>query len=286
MMESIQLAAHAKINWSLDVKGKVESGEHQGYHLVEMVMQSIDLADSIYLQKSREDEIICSGALPQDSSNLALRAWLLLKDRLGLQQSLRIEIIKKIPVAAGLAGGSSDAAAVLKGVNTLLDLQFTEKQLAELALSLGADVPFCLYGRPAIARGIGEELTHLPDLPQQHLVLVNPGFDVPTATVYRSFVMDKEQNHPHTQRLVLALQRGNTREIPKYMVNVLESVTLLQYPQVQQIKDDLTACGLFAMMSGSGPSVFGLAKDEAHAKEAVDQLKSKWPVVLAVRTIN
>lgn len=267
------MQAPAKINWSLDIVGK----RSDGYHLVQMIMQQISLADIIELEEAEQDSIICDAGLPLDERNLALKAWLLLKQELGLKQHLAIKIEKKIPVAAGLGGGSSDAAAVLKGADQMFGLGLDHNQLGRLALELGSDVPFFLLEGAAVAEGIGEILSPLPPLSRQYLLLVNPGLPVSTAEVYKEFSLKKVKKHPHIQSLIDALLFGEPQYIGPLLTNVLETVTAQKYAQIKKIKFELAACGLYPLMSGSGPTVFGLASDEQAALIVRDRLSSIWP---------
>lgn len=280
-MREIMIKAPAKINWSLDITGK----RADGYHLVKMLMQNISLCDELSLLEAEKDGIDCDMPLPLDESNIALRAWFLLKRELGLRKHLHIKIKKNIPVAAGLAGGSADAAAVLKGANRLFELGLNQKQLMALGLKLGADLPFCIQGGCALVQGIGESVKQLPPWPKQYLVVANPGFAVSTAAVYKEFSFDKIDKHPDTEALNAALRKGDVDEIGGLLVNLLESVTLKRYPKAAQLKEEMASLGLFPLMSGSGPSVFGLAREETHAFEAASAL-NHWPMAVVVHTFD
>ena len=232
MANSIKIEAHAKINWSLDVVGKREDG----YHLLKMLMQEIALADQLVLEESCEDRIYCDDPSLSNENNIAFKAWLKLKQGLELKQCLDIRIIKKIPKAGGLAGGSADAAAVLKGANQLFSLGLDGIYLRELGLSLGADIPFCLLGGAALAEGIGEVLTPLAGIQSQEIVIANPGIEVPTVEIFKSFSLNDIVEHPHTEELLVALRSGDKKKIGLFMSNLLEKVTLKKYPEVQRIK--------------------------------------------------
>ncbi|MGI5891150.1 MAG: 4-(cytidine 5'-diphospho)-2-C-methyl-D-erythritol kinase [Bacillota bacterium] len=273
--------APAKINWSLEIVGK----RPDGYHLLQMIMQQISLMDIVKLEESEVDSITSNAGLPTNEDNIALKAWLLLKKELGLNQHLSIKIEKNIPIAAGLAGGSTDAAAVLKGANQLFDLGMSHHQLRELALKLGSDIPFCLLKGAALAEGIGEVLTPLPPLPRQHLLLINPGFSVSTAEIYKEFSPKKVKKRPHTQALIEALLFGEPQYIGPLLINFLETVTIEKYPQIAKIKFEMAACGLYPLMSGSGPTVFGLAPDEETALAVQKKLLKIWPFVKVCHTL-
>lgn len=281
-MSSLTLEAPAKINWSLDIVGK----RADGYHLLKMVMQQIALADQLIISESGEDSIVCDGMDIARETNIAYKAWQAIKQGLGLKQCLDIRIIKKIPLGGGLAGGSADAAAVLKGANQLFSLGLSDLELRRIGLTLGADVPFCLAGRAALAEGIGEILTPIDGLPEQSIVLANPGIEVPTGEIFREFSFDKITEHPRTAELIEALRQDDKKKIGSLMANLLETVTLPKYPVIIKLKDDLKKLGLMPLMSGSGASVFGLAKDEREAREAVKILKKEWPYVIHTHTIS
>jgi len=280
-MREITMKAPAKINWSLDITGK----RADGYHLVKMLMQNISLYDEISLFQEEKDNISCDMPLPLDESNIAFKAWLLLKRELGLREHLRIKIKKNIPVAAGLAGGSADAAAVLKGANLLLGLHLSQKDLMTLGLKLGADLPFCIQGGCALVQGIGEIVEPLASWPKQYLVVANPGFAVSTASVYKEFSFASITRHPDTSALEIALRQGDVNVIGSLLVNLLENVTLKRYPKAEELKSEMASLGLYPLMSGSGPSIFGLAQGETHAFEAVSAL-NHWPMAVVVHTFD
>jgi 4-diphosphocytidyl-2-C-methyl-D-erythritol kinase len=280
---SMIIDAPAKINWFLDVVGK---RPQDGYHLLQMVMQQISLMDKVSLQKSEKDILTSSVEdLPTNESNLALKAWLLLKKRFNLQECLAIHIEKNIPLSSGLGGGSTDAAAVLKGANQMLDLGLEHKELAELALQLGSDVPFFLLEGAALAEGIGEILTPLPALEKQYLLLVNPGFPVSTAEVYEDFSLEHISRKPQTPEIIEALMLGQPTQIGPLLVNVLETVTANKYPEINKIKFEMAACGLYPLMAGSGASVFGLAVDQESAQAAQEKFTQRWPFVEVFHTL-
>ncbi|MCR6545351.1 4-(cytidine 5'-diphospho)-2-C-methyl-D-erythritol kinase [Dehalobacterium formicoaceticum] len=282
-MESVELLAPAKINLSLDVIGQRENG----YHDVRMVMQSISLADQVRVTKKNQGITITSNVanIPLNENNIAVKAWKTMAHNFHLSGGIQIHLEKRIPVEAGLAGGSSNAAAVLKAVNLLYDLRLPASNLAEIGQSLGADVAYCIEGGIALAEGIGEILTPLPTLPEAWMVLVNPGFGVSTKEVYQALNYQEVSHHPDTECLVQAIKKGDWRTVADQMVNVLEEVTVEKYPQVGEIKKALSDAGLFSLMSGSGPTVFGIAETKEKAIEAGKKMQDQWKTVLVAHTV-
>ena len=265
--------AQAKINLTLDVLGK----RPDGYHEVEMVMQTVDLSDHLTFSETERDEIVLSCTapyIPLDQRNLVYQAAFLVKETYGVKQGIHIHIDKRIPVAAGLAGGSSDAAATLRGLNRVWNLGQTLDHLAELGAKIGSDVPFCIYGGTAIARGRGEQIEHLPKVAPTWVVLVKPPIAVSTADVYGRLRLNEVQQHPDTQAMVAALQTGDVREISARLGNVLESVTFKMHPEVERLKQQLLKFGAQgALMSGSGPTVFALVDRETKATRIYNALR-------------
>jgi 4-diphosphocytidyl-2-C-methyl-D-erythritol kinase len=270
MVQTITLSARAKINLTLDVLGK----RPDGYHEVAMIMQTVALADLVHLRQA--DSILIEtddSRLPGDESNLAYRAAALLRRECGVERGVHIRLEKKIPLAAGLAGGSSDAAAVLKGLVQLWELRLTPEDLSRLGASLGSDVPFCLYGGTALATGRGEVITQLRDLPSRPVVLAKPPVDVATASVYKGYRPEAVGVHPDTQSVLTAISQGNWHTIEHSLVNVLESVTVNEHPQIAAIKAMMLGAGATgSLMSGSGPTVFCLAEDDATARQIAQRL--------------
>jgi 4-diphosphocytidyl-2-C-methyl-D-erythritol kinase len=259
--------ARAKINLTLDVLYK----RPDGYHEVEMVMQTIDLSDHLTLQHLEEDriEISCSVPyIPTDERNLAYKAAALIKRTFQIKHGVHIHLDKKIPVAAGLAGGSSDAAAVLRGLNRLWKLHLSLDDLAHLAASIGSDVPFCVYGGTAIARGRGEQIERIHHTPPHvWVVLVKPPIAVSTADVYGALDVNAITDHPNTMAMLESLQANNpVAKISEHLGNVLERVTFRMHPEVERIKKKMYEFGAQgALMSGSGPTVFGIVDRESRA---------------------
>ncbi len=273
-MDEIRLKALAKINLGLDVTGRREDG----YHLVRMIMQTIHLFDSVQMVKTKESGIRLSTNirfLPANENNIAYKAAKLLMEEFGITQGVSIDIRKCIPVSAGMAGGSTDAAAVLYGMNQMFGLKLSNRQLAHRGLTLGADVPYCLMRGTALAEGIGEQLTRLPAIPRCPVVIAKPGISVSTKWVYENLSLNGQSVHPDIDQLIADIRQQDLRSMASHMGNILEDVTVREYPVIAQIKESLTAHGaLNAMMSGSGPTVFALFEERAKAREAADALRA------------
>lgn len=276
----ITLNAHAKINLSLDVLNKREDG----YHTLQMIMQSIQLHDTISIHEIPSGvEINCEAPyVPNNSSNIAYKAAEAMINRYNITSGVRIEVEKRIPVAAGLAGGSTDAAAVIKGMNELFKLGAGPAELMQLGKTIGADIPYCIIGKTALAEGIGEKLTPLAPFGNIPILLVKPRIGVSTAWVYKNFRLDKVLGKPDTSLLIKAIEAGDIRTVALNMRNVLESVTLKKYAIIDKIKTDLVEAGaLGSMMSGSGPTVFGIFEDRKTAESAFNKLgNSKHECIL------
>ena len=273
MKDHLELKAYAKINLGLDVVRKREDG----YHEVRMIMQTVNLYDRIDMDRT-EDGVIKTETnlpfVPDGEGNLAWRAAKLLLDEAGIKDGVTIRIRKYIPVAAGMAGGSTDAAAVLVGVNRMFDLGFTKKELMERGVKLGADVPYCVMRGTALAEGIGEKLTSLPGVPMCYVLIGKPGINVSTKFVYGNLHLDEVTEHPDIDGMVEAIRNHDLYGITDRMGNVLESVTCPAYPVIDEIKAQMMKNGAVnAMMSGSGPTVFGIFDDPDKAEFARDQLK-------------
>lgn len=270
-MERIIETGHAKINLALDILGK----RADGYHEVRMVMQSISLADTVVLTESKGLSLQVEGsALPCDRRNLAYQAAELLAERFGKTADVRIELKKRIFVAAGLAGGSSDAAAVLRGLNRLWQLELTAEELEELAAKLGSDVPFCICGGTALAEGRGEILTALPAPQEAVLVLAKPQASLSTAKIYAAYDKTEIEQRPAIDSLLVSL-RNKENALPLCgMGNVLEPVAIGFLPIIDEIKQTMLRAGArYALMSGSGPTVFAVAADTAAADKIMKQLQ-------------
>lgn len=286
-MNSIDLKSRAKVNLSIDVLGKREDG----YHLVEMIMQTIDLYDKLKITEIEENSILIKSNsldIPLNEDNIMYKAVNLLRDQFNIEKGIEISIEKNIPVAAGMAGGSSNAAAVLVGLNKLWNLGLSESELKDIGLKLGADVPFCITGGSALAEGIGEELTNIKGLPEDLNILVcKPNIFVSTKEVYQSLNMDKVKRRPKNKELIDALQKEDVKFISENMVNVLEEVTSLKYSEIVQIEDIMIKNkALGSMMSGSGPTVFGLFDNKDCAIKAKEDLQAKYNQVYLVKSSN
>ena len=274
-MREIKLKARAKINLGLDVVRKREDG----YHEVRMIMQMINLYDRITLRRSTEPGIRVTTNLPYlpvNEDNLVYRAAKLLMEEFKVTEGAEIELQKYIPVAAGMAGGSSDAAAVMVGVNRIFHLGLTKKQLMERGVKIGADVPFCIMRGTALAEGIGEVLTPLPAMPHCSLVIAKPTIHVSTKFVYGNLKANELKEHPDIDGQVQALREGSLEQLVAKMGNVLETVTVPAYPVIDEIKRTmLKNDAMGAMMSGSGPTVFGIFEREERAQEVCRLLKKE-----------
>ena len=273
--KEINLKALAKINLGLDVLGK----RADGYHEVRMVMQSIYLYDEVKIERVAEPGITLNSNLtflPTDEGNIAYKAAALLMKEFAISEGVRITLDKRIPVAAGMAGGSSDAAAVLFGMNRLFELQLSGRELMERGVTLGADVPYCIMRGTVLAEGIGEELTPLPAMPKCAVLIAKPPISVSTRQVYEALDAKAIKSHPDIDGLIAALTEGNLKQVAARKGNVLEDVTIPMHPVIEQIKQEMMDAGAMnAMMSGSGPTVFGLFEDKAKAREAQDRIRKK-----------
>lgn len=265
--KTIKREAYAKINLGLDVVRRLPNG----YHEVRMIMQTVGICDvltfaraerGIHLQVDREE-------LPMDSNNLIYKAAKLLLDTAGITEGVRITLEKHIPIAAGMAGGSTDAAATFWGLNELFGLGYDIERLKALGVKIGADVPYCIQGGTALAEGIGEVLSPLPAPPKCHLVIAKPDINVSTKFVYENLRVNELKNHPDIDGMIEALREGSLCGITERLGNVLETVTIPAYPVIQEIKDSMLAEGAEnALMSGSGPTVFGIFTDPGRAVQA------------------
>lgn len=269
MEDTLQLKALAKINLGLDVLGK----RADGYHDVRMVMQTIYLYDNVMMKKTKEAGIKLKTNLfylPDDENNIAYKAAKMLMDEFHItKEGIEITIDKHIPVAAGLAGGSSDAAAVLNGMNKLFSLRLSKKELMRRGLKLGADVPYCIMRGTVLAEGIGEKLTPLTPLPKCYVLLAKPAVSVSTKLVYEKLDAQNIDIHPNIDGLLDGLKKEDLNKITASMGNVLERVTVEEYPVIEEIKTFMKNEGaMTALMSGSGPTVFGIFESRQVAKNA------------------
>ena len=270
----ISLKALAKINLGLDVVRRREDG----YHEVRMIMQTIQLYDRLDIKRTQEPGIQIQtnlSFLPVNENNLIYKAAKLLMDEFSITDGVSVKLDKRIPVAAGMAGGSTDAAAMLIGVNRLFSLGLTKRQLMERGVQIGADVPYCIMRGTALAEGIGEALSPLPPMVKCPVLIAKPSISVSTKFVYQNLKLDDTTIHPDIDRLIDDIKAKNLHDIAAHMGNVLETVTIPNYPVIDEIKKHmLSNSAVGAMMSGSGPTVFGLFDDEDTAKKAYKAMRS------------
>ncbi len=274
MIDKTTQRAYAKINIGLDVLRR----RADGYHEVKMIMQTVDIYDELVLERRKEPGIelrMDNSDLPSGGDNLICRAADLLFREKKITEGVNISLTKRIPIAAGMAGGSADAAAALRGLNELFDMGYSLKELQALGVGLGADIPYCLAGGTMLSEGIGEILTPLPAPPAAHLVIAKPDINVSTAFVYGNLHADRLAWHPDIDGMIVALQKGDLDGITDRLGNVLETVTVKAHPVIEQIRELLRKQGAEnALMSGSGPTVFGIFKEKetaARAAEAVER---------------
>ena len=275
----MKINAYSKINISLDIVGKRET---DGYHLLRMIMQNIDLYDEIDVNKQDEGiTITCNkNYVPVDSRNLAYRAAELFIEKYKISSGVKIDIIKNIPVSAGLAGGSTDGAAVLKALNIIFNTNASDDELMELGLKLGADIPYCIKGGTALCEGIGEKITPIKSFKDKILVLVKPAFGVSTKEVYKEFDINKAINHPDTEYLIQAIENDDLVSVCDNMKNLLENVTLRKHKILMRIKNEMNSYGaLGSMMSGSGPTVFAFFDDMLKAQKCFEKMKENYKEV-------
>lgn len=274
MIDKTTQRAYAKINIGLDVLRR----RADGYHEVKMIMQTVDIYDELVLERRKQPGIelrMDNSDLPSGGDNLICRAADLLFREKKITEGVNISLTKRIPIAAGMAGGSADAAAALRGLNELFDMGYSLKELQALGVGLGADIPYCLAGGTMLSEGIGEILTPLPAPPAAHLVIAKPDINVSTAFVYGNLHADRLAWHPDIDGMIVALQKGDLDGITDRLGNVLETVTVKAHPVIEQIRELLRKQGAEnALMSGSGPTVFGIFKEKetaARAAEAVER---------------
>ena len=272
----LTLSANAKINLTLDILGTREDG----YHEVAMIMQEISLHDTLSMGKINQGISLTiviegqQGTLPAEESNLCWKAAALVQKEYNLQEGVEIHLTKRIPMAAGLAGGSADAAAVLKGMNHLFRLGMTEARLCELGARLGSDIPFCIMGGTMLATGRGEILTRLPSFPRLSVVLAKPPVGVSTAWAYKTYDAGYDGPHPDNEAMLEAIHGGDAHKAADVLCNVLDGVTETEHPVIADYKRLMMEHGAMAsMMSGSGPTVFGLVREKQQAWHLADTLK-------------
>lgn len=274
-MDEISVKALAKINLGLDVVRRREDG----YHEVRMIMQTIHLFDRVQLKKKKEAGITLRtnlSFLPVDEHNLAYRAAAMLREEFDIKEGVEIALEKHIPVAAGMAGGSTDGAAVLYAMNEIFGLGLSRQALMERGVKLGADVPYCIMRGTALAEGIGEKLTQLPPMVKCPVLIAKPQISVSTKYVYEHLKLNEQSEHPDIDKLIDRIKAKKLEQIGAAMGNILESVTIAEYPEIEAIKDCMKENGAVnAMMSGSGPTVFGLFAEKEEARRAAEAVRAQ-----------
>ena len=274
-MEKLNYKARAKINRALDVCRRLENG----YHEIKTVMQSVNIYDELEFKRRRDPDIILSVdsryELGDLGNNLIFRAAKFMKEYYGIRQGIEIHLKKTIPVAAGMAGGSTDAAATMLAMNEMFALKLDKEELMRQGLRLGADIPFCILGGTALAEGVGEKLTPLPAPPRASLLVVKPPIMVSTKRVYETLRVNQIAKHPDIDGMMAALEQGDIERVANYLENVMEAVTVKENSIIAEIKTMMTQQGAYnALMSGSGPSVFGIFAKEEEAQAAAKHIRS------------
>lgn len=273
-MEQCIRKAYAKINLGLDVIGRLENG----YHEVKMVMQTVGIYDVLTLTKIPQGIIVTtdSGELPTDDNNLIYKAARLMIEKYNIPEGVSIHLEKNIPIAAGMAGGSTDAAGTFLGMNELFALNATVQELQELGVKVGADVPYCIMGGTALAEGIGEKLSPLPTPPECILLIAKPDINVSTKYVYEHLDSEGVEEHPDIDGMTDALTRKDLQGIVERLGNVLENVTVKKHPIIAEIKNCMLEHGAMgSLMSGSGPTVFGIFDKKEDAEKAMKYIRDK-----------
>ena len=269
----LEKKAYAKINLGLDVTGK----RADGYHIVRMIMQNVDLFDTLVFEDNDSGDILLSAnseKIPTDDSNLICKVARQLKETYNVTKGAKIYLEKRIPVAAGMAGGSTDGAAAYVALNELWGLGLDKEELCKLAVKLGADIPYCIMGGTALAEGIGEELTIIADLPKCSILIAKPAIDVSTGWVYKELDSCDIVDHPDIDGIRAAIEAGDIHKMCELIGNVLEPVTSGRYEEISKIEKIMEENGAIkAFMTGSDPTVFGIYDDEAKAKEGFEAVK-------------
>ncbi|GAH19302.1 unnamed protein product [marine sediment metagenome] len=285
-MKEIEIDSYSKINLTLNILGK----RRDGYHNIETIMQSINLADRIFIKEEKEGvKIKCSHPLvPVDTQSLTYRSAEKILNRYRIKKGVKIEIDKKIPLASGMAGGSANSASILVGINKLFALNLSNKDLREIGEELGMDIPFCIQNGTALAYHKGEKVTPLPPInPPLWIIIINPGLEIPTKWAYNNLdlgLIKREKNS--TIAMLKALKEGGLEGIAKNLFNSFEGLVIKKYPEIGKIKDRLVEEGaLGALMSGSGPTVFGIAQNKEQALRIYEKLKSEYKSIWAVHTV-
>lgn len=286
-MKTIKIDAYAKVNLSLDVLGKRENG----YHELSMIMQEISLKDIVTLKEVNDNnnniEIKCNRKeVPTDERNIVYNAFKLMSKKYNIDKSISIYIEKNIPISGGLAGGSTDAAAVLKGLNQLWNLGLTKEELMKIGVEIGADVPFCIMGGTALSEGIGEKLTPIVPFKDKLLLLVNPDIEVSTEYVYKNLDLKKMVDRPDIKSIISFIKQDDIEGLSRNMKNVLESVTIKKHPEIAEIKENLINFGaLGSLMSGSGATVFGIFDSEETLNRCKTEIEKTMKTVIRTVTV-
>lgn len=274
-MDYIKVMAYAKINLGLDVLRKREDG----YHDLSMIMQTVNLYDELTLKKNNSSRITINSNLthiPKGRKNIVYRAAHLFLSQINESAGINIDLLKRIPIAAGLAGGSADAAATFIGLNKLFQSNFSTEELMKMGVTLGADIPYCILKGTALSEGIGNILTPLDNMPECHIVLVNPNINVSTKFVYENLILDNIQIHPNIDMIKESIKENDLYTLSASMDNILETVTIDKYPIIDKIKKEMIGLGaLNSLMSGSGPTVFGIFDNYLLASKAFHKFRSK-----------
>lgn len=276
--------AYGKINIALDIIGKRQNG----YHELRMIMQTVDIFDELEFRKSEPGIHITSNKsfVPTDSKNLVYKAIELFCDTYNVEKAIAVHIEKNIPVEAGMAGGSTDAAAALRVMRDIYKPEISDNELMELGVKIGADVPYCIKGGTALCEGIGEVITELKPFKDKLLVVVKPNFGVSTVATYKGFKLEEVKTHPNVEELISAMERDDLKYVADNMMNLLELVTIKEHGEISDIKQFMCAEGaLGSMMSGSGPTVFGFFEDPKKASRCAEKLKEKYNEVFVTTTI-
>lgn len=280
----MRVKAYAKINLALDITGKLDNG----YHELNMIMQTIGIYDSICVEVIPEGiEIVCNKKyIPTDKRNTVYKAAQLLIDKYGIKRGVSIDIKKTVPSQAGLGGGSSDAAAVLRAMNQLFNLNLEDNDLINIAKEIGADVPFFIYGGTAKCQGIGEKITKLKGFKDKTVLLVKPRFGVNTKEAYGLYDLEKDIRHPDIDLVIKALEQDSIKDLAMNMGNVLESVVIKKYQEIVNIKQELIDLGAYgSLMTGSGSAVFSIFQDNEKGFSAYKKIKNKYKDVFLTKTI-
>lgn len=280
----VKLKSYAKINLSLDVTSKLDNG----YHNLRTIMQTVEIYDDIVIKKIKKGIEVTTNRpyIPVNEKNLAYKAAKIMIDKYNIKEGVKIDIFKRIPVAAGMGGGSSNAATVIKGMNEIFDLNASDTQLQEIGATIGADVAFFIKGGTALCEGIGDILTYIPLFNNQILVVIKPPFGISTKQIFEKINVEKIKNHPKIDDMVDAIKNNNIYQVAPLMKNVLENIALHKYKTLVNIKEDFKDSGAIGtLMSGSGSTVFGIYDDMSLAQNMFLKYVNRYDEVFITRTI-